>query len=109
MTTTECTCTLAGQQRRTESVNGMIKEIDDLRARADALQAEVEGLKKHIDNHLVGLRNWKDEHHDCDCPPHESCGCKELSGLILALECEIWPLTDEDVRQALGGSNDGAP
>jgi hypothetical protein len=33
------------------------------------------------------LSEWRDEHHDCDCPAGQSCGCQELRELNLEIEC----------------------
>lgn len=48
------------------------------------------------------LSEWKDEHHDCDCPPHDGCGCHELRGIIQ--EMEYYNFSEDDAKAMLAPS-----
>ncbi len=58
-----------------------------------------------VAGYAARLSVWKDEHHDCDCAAHESCGCKELREIIQEMECASYAalpsVTDTGVEGAL--------
>lgn len=62
---------------------------------------EVERLRSIINETAYALAHWQDQYHDCDCPAHESCGCKELRGIRLTLD--YFDFTGDDARTALDG------
>jgi hypothetical protein len=70
-----------------ETLDAVCKRIDCARLAPAPSAGETDRLR----DFAAMLSEWKDAHHDCDCPPHHSCGCRELRQIILQMELAAAP------------------
>jgi hypothetical protein len=59
----------------------------------------VTGMESLIKDTAAKLSVFREDYHDCDCPPHEDCGCKVLRDIILSLEYHDF--TAEDAKEMM--------